>query len=86
MTLVLLLLSGSCDVGVIFWVCWQGFSQKVVLPSYGRLFLEEIQGKFTQSFMGKHAFWRTSFQCLAKRMCVGNATAESSPCFVVMPY
>ena len=44
MTLVHLLLSGSCDVGV------------------------------------------TSFQCLAKRMCVGNVTAESSPCFVVMPY
>ena len=86
MTLVLLLLSGSCDVGVIFWVCWQGFSQKGVLPSYGRLFFEEMQGKFTQSFMGKHAFWRTSFQCLAKRMCVGNVTAESSPCFVVMPY
>ena len=51
MTLVLLLLSGSCDVGVIFWVCWQGFSQKGVLPSYGRLFFEEIQGKFTQSLI-----------------------------------
>lgn len=86
MTLVHLLPSGSCDVGVIFWVCGQGFSQKGVLPSYGRLFFEEMQGKFTQSFMGKHAFWRTSFQCLAKRMCVGNVTAESSPCFVVMPY
>ena len=79
MTLVLLLLCGSCAVGMIFWVCGQGFSQKGVLPSYGRLFFEEMQGKFTQSFMGKHAFWRTSFQCLAKRMYVGNATAESSP-------
>ena len=47
MTLVLFLLSGLCDVGVIFWVCGQGFSQKGVQPSYGWLFLEEIQGKFT---------------------------------------
>ena len=51
MTLVHLLLSGSCAVGVIFWVCGQGFSQKGVLPSYGQLFFEEIQGKFTQSLI-----------------------------------
>ena len=29
MTLVLLLLSGSCDVGVIFWVCGQGLARRV---------------------------------------------------------
>ena len=28
-----------------------GFSQKGVQPSYGRPFLEEIQGKFTQSLI-----------------------------------
>ena len=43
MTLVLLLLSGSCAVGVIFWVCGQGFSQKGVLPSYGQLFLKKYK-------------------------------------------
>ena len=47
MALVLLLLSGSCDVGVIFWLWGQGFSQKGVQLSYGRLFFEEIEGKFT---------------------------------------
>ena len=64
-----LLLSGSCDVLVIFWVYGQGFSQKGVQPSYGWLFLEEITRKIhliSYNFMGKHAFSMASFQCLAK--------------------
>ena len=44
-----------------------------VQPSFGHPFLEEIQGKLTLSliiiyFMGKQAFWKASFQCLAKSL------------------
>ena len=52
----------------------QGFSQKGVQPSYmyGCPFLEETQGKITQSLIIlwelKHAFWTASFQCLAKSL------------------
>ena len=50
----------------------QCFSQKGVQPSYGWPFLEEIIKRkihlISYNFMGKHAFWKASFLCLAKSL------------------
>ena len=61
----------SCVIYSAKLTCIQGFSQKGVQPFYGRPFWTPIH-LISYNLMGKHAFWKASFQCLAKSLPVYN--------------